>query len=535
MTTTSTDAAERHSVTLPNGRVLTGRTRGPADGRAVLLVGGAATGSAMGFGEDLLEPRGVRLITVDRAGMGGSTPDPGRTAASTARDHIAFAAAVGHPEPLPVVTNSQGSVFGLALAAAGAASRLVLVSPADEVAHPDVAPLLPPHARELADLARADPEAARAVLGRLGPAEMEAMVRNGAEAVDRAVYERPAFLARWRAALVEGFAGQGAAYVQDTLLAMRPWHVDLSAVAVPTTVVVGEHDRGHSPDRARMLTARVPGAVRRVVPGAGGSLLWARPELVLDAALGAPDRDALARAAHAETWQTHGRIRAGRGGAVADLPGIRLMASGLAHPWWNNGDVTDPDRVELGEVRDWYARRGVPWGVRVPAGVTWPHGRHLFRKRLMLLDARALVTQPPVPGLGIRRATAADLDAVLAVDLAAFGGEPAASRAWLDPLLGSPVVTVALAELDGAPVGTAYVVRSDGEAGPAVGLGGVGVVPAARRRGVAAAVSSWVLAGAVDAGAGVAHTEPDTDGAARLYTRLGFAEVGGLDVYVDLA
>lgn len=535
MTTTETDAAERHTVALPDGRVLTGRTRGPADGRAVLLVGGAATGSAMGFGEDLLEPRGVQLITVDRAGMGGSTPDPTRTAVSTARDYVAFAAAVGHSEPLPVVANSQGAVFGLALAAAGAASRLVLVSPADEVAHPGVAPLLPSHARELADLALADPEAARAVLGRLGPAEMETMVMDGAESVDRAVYGRPAFLARWRASLVEGFAGQGAAYVQDTLLAIRPWQVDLSAVAVPTTVLVGEHDRGHSPDRARMLTARVPGAVRRVVPGAGGSLLWDRPDLVLDVALGAPDRDALARAAHAETWQTHGRIRAGRGGAVADLPGIRLMASGLAHPWWNNGDVTDPDLVELGAVRDWYARRGVPWGVRVPAGSTWPHGRRLFRKRLMLLDDGALVTQPPVPGLRVRRATGADLDAVLAVDLAAFGGEPAASRAWLAPLLGSPVVTVALAELDGAPAGTAYVVRSDGEAGPAAGLGGVGVVPAARNRGVAAAVGSWLLARAVDAGAGVTHTEPDTDGAARLHARLGFAEVGGLDVYVELA
>jgi pimeloyl-ACP methyl ester carboxylesterase/predicted N-acetyltransferase YhbS len=535
MTTTSPGAPERHAVTLPDGRVLTGRTRGPADGRPVLLVAGAATGSAMGFGDDLLGPRGVRLVTVDRPGMGGSTPDPARTAASTARDYAAFAAAVGHPAPLPVVASSQGALFGLALAAAGAASRLVLVSPADEVAHPAVAPLLPPHARELAGLVLADPEAARTVLGRLGPAAMEAMVLDAAAAVDRVVYERPAFRARWRAALAEGFAGEGAAYVQDTILAMRPWRVDLSAVAVPTTVLVGEHDRGHSPDRARTLTARVPGAERRVVPGAGGSLLWERPDLVLDAASGAPDRDSLARAAHAETWQVHGRIRESRGGAVADLPGIRLMASGLGRPQWNNGDVTDPDQVDLGAVRDWYARRGVPWGVRVPAGAAWPRGRHLFRKRLMLLDAGALVTRPPVHGLRVRRATAADLGAVLAVDLAAFGGDEAASRAWLDPMVRSSAVTVALAERDGAPVGTAYVVRSDGEAGPAVGLGGVGVVPAARRRGVAGAVVSWLLAGAVDAGARVAHTEPDSDGAARLYAGSGFTEVGGLDVYVDLA
>jgi predicted GNAT family acetyltransferase len=30
------------------------------------------------------------------------------------------------------------------------------------------------------------------------------------------------------------------------------------------------------------------------------------------------------------------------------------------------------------------------------------------------------------------------------------------------------------------------------------------------------------------------HLHPDTDTAARIYHRLGFVEVGGLDVYVDL-
>ncbi|GIG36561.1 alpha/beta fold hydrolase [Cellulomonas pakistanensis] len=529
-----------HEVRLPDGRTLVGRSWGPHGGRPVLLVAGAGTGSALAFGEDLLAARGVRLLTMDRPGMGGSTPDPARDAASTARDYAAFAAGVlGSSAPLPVVTSSQGALFGLALAAVGGASALVLVSPADEVAHPTIAPLLPEHARGLAGLAATDPEGARAVLGRVTAGTMEAMVRDGAVAEDRAVYDDPAFLARYRAALAEGFAGGGAGYVTDTLLAMRRWEVDLGAVGVPTTLLVGALDRVHSPDLGRTLASRIPGAARRVVPGVGGALLWVLPHLVLEHALGtAADRPgpaALARAAHAETWQVHGRIRAGRGGAVAALPGARLMASGLPYPQWNNVDVLDPDRVDVAAVREWYAPRDVPWGVRVPAGTPWPHGRHLFRKRLMLLAADRLVPAPVVPGLRVRRAGAADLDAVLAVDVAAFGGDPRASRAWLEPLLRAPEATVALAELGGVPVGTAYVVRSHGSAGPAVGLGGVGVLPAARRRGVAAAVASWLLAGAFAAGARVAHTEPDTDGAARGYGRLGFAEVAALDVYVDLA
>src|SRR3954467_6298632 len=81
------------------------------------------------------------------------------------------------------------------------------------------------------------------------------------------------------------------------------------------------------------------------------------------------------RIAHADAWEAHGRYREPSGGGVERLPGVRLMASGLPHPQWNSGDVTDPRAVHLAAVKDWYADLGVPWGVRVPAGAEWPHGR----------------------------------------------------------------------------------------------------------------------------------------------------------------
>jgi GNAT superfamily N-acetyltransferase len=246
-------------------------------------------------------------------------------------------------------------------------------------------------------------------------------------------------------------------------------------------------------------------------------------------------RTALARIAHADAWEQHGLLRAGRGGAAAELPGIRLMASGLGHPQWNNGDVTDPAAVDLDAVRAWYAGHGVPWGVRVPAGAPWPHGRHLFRKRLMLLDAGRLLPAPAVPGLRLRAAGPDDLGPVVAVDAAAFEGDPEAEAPWIRPHLDAPSVTVALAELDGVAVGTAYALRSDGRAGPAAYLAGVAVLPAARGRGIAAAISTWLLEGALARGSRIAHLHPDTDAAARVYARLGFVEVGALDVYVDLA
>ena len=48
-------------------------------------------------------------------------------------------------------------------------------------------------------------------------------------------------------------------------------------------------------------------------------------------------------------------------------------------------------------------------------------------------------------------------------------------------------------------------------------------------------MSAWLLQEGFAAGAELAHLHPDTDVAARVYTRLGFVEVAGFDVYVDLA
>ena len=118
------------------------------------------------------------------------------------------------------------------------------------------------------------------------------------------------------------------------------------------------------------------------------------------------------------------------------------------------------------------------------------------------------------------------------VDAEAFGGEPVTE--WARGHLGAPRVETALARLNGSPVGTAYAIRSDGLAGPCVYLAGVAVVPSARRRGVGAAISSWLIARGFASGADLAHLHPDDDRAARVYARLGFVEVPGFDIYVDL-
>ena len=171
----------------------------------------------------------------------------------------------------------------------------------------------------------------------------------------------------------------------------------------------------------------------------------------------------------------------------------------------------DVAAFDVEAARAWYAARALPWGVRVPAGADFPHGRLLFRKRLMGVRPQGLLPAPDVPGIELRRAGPADLEAALEVDVVAFQSDAAAERPWHEANLAAPDdVEVVLATAAGRPVGTAYCVRSDGLAGPAAYVAGVGVLPEARGRGVAAAMSRWLCARAFDRGARLDTGQPGT-------------------------
>ena len=237
--------------------------------------------------------------------------------------------------------------------------------------------------------------------------------------------------------------------------------------------------------------------------------------------------------AHADAWQVEGRLRAPCGGGALEVRGLRLMASGLAGPQWNSGDVTAPD-ADLAAARVFYAARGTAWGLRVPAGMAWRHGRRLKTLRLMAVEGDAFAPAPVPRGVAIRAAGRDDLETVLAIDAEAFGEDPDEERGWIAPRLGAAGIATALATLDADPIGTGLAVRTDDRAGPALYVAGVAVAAGARRRGVGAAISWWLVAGGLEAGARLAHLHADNETAARVYARLGFAEAPGLDIYVDL-
>jgi len=269
---------------IPRGARRIGWTEwGPSAGTPVVFCAGAGTSSSLGFGADVLAELGLRLRCVDRAGLGRSDPDPDKTLASYAADVRAVLADDGLAAA-PVIGFSQGAPFAVALAGAGVATSIALVSPQDELAHPRLRPLLHPEIAALVDAIARDRAGFEAALGARADADgMWRLVVDMSAPIDRARYTEPGFAAAYRQALAEGFAHGPAGYVRDLVLALAPWSTRPEEVACPVELWCGALDTSlvHSPDAGATLATRFRDVRRHVLPDEGGSLLWTRSREIL--------------------------------------------------------------------------------------------------------------------------------------------------------------------------------------------------------------------------------------------------------------
>jgi pimeloyl-ACP methyl ester carboxylesterase len=169
----------------------------------VLMCPGAALSRHLGISARAVAALGVLLISVDRLGLGASTPARGRTLADFAADvgELIELRGLGRPA---LIGTSQGAPFALACAASGITRALALVSASDEVAAPEFRSALPLHLRDLLALVATDPDGATAVLRRFDADAMWDLVMTGAPACDRAVYRAKSFERAYRTALREG-------------------------------------------------------------------------------------------------------------------------------------------------------------------------------------------------------------------------------------------------------------------------------------------------------------------------------------------
>jgi pimeloyl-ACP methyl ester carboxylesterase len=212
------------------------------------------------------EANGLRWVSYDRPGYGGSGPHDGRTVASAAADVAAIADALGIGR-FAVLGHSGGGPHALACAA---------LLPERVIAAVSVSGPAPVDADGLDWFAGWSPGIAaenRAAGG--GRAALEAHWAR-AEPEDMGAFFTEADMAAlggsW--SWLAGVAGQAMqqgneGFLEDTLAGAQPWGFGPDAIRVPVLIMHGAKDKMVPCGHGEWLAARCPAAESRIVPDAG--------------------------------------------------------------------------------------------------------------------------------------------------------------------------------------------------------------------------------------------------------------------------
>ena len=266
------------AVVAPDGRRLSVEQAGDLSGMPIFLLHGTPGCR--------LSPRpraavlyrlGVRLITFDRPGYGGSDRLPNRRVADAAIDVAAIADAYGI-ERFAVIGRSGGSPHALACAAllrdrTTCAAALVSLAPPDAreldwfmgmgqsnirefVSAAANRNLVAQRLTTLADQIRADP--ARLVSG------LQADLTGPDRKIIADIGVRSMLLASYAEALRLSPYG----WIDDILALCAPWKFSLAAIRAPVLIWHGEDDRFSPVSHARWLAKTIPNSTMIVQSGA---------------------------------------------------------------------------------------------------------------------------------------------------------------------------------------------------------------------------------------------------------------------------
>jgi pimeloyl-ACP methyl ester carboxylesterase len=293
----------KRTVRTADGRRLFSQMYGDPDGKPVFLLHGTP-GSRLGPHPRpaVLHRLGVRLISFDRPGYGGSDRMEGRRVADAAGDVLAIADAYGLQE-FAVVGRSGGGPHALACAALlpermTRAAVLVSLAPRgadgldwfDGMAQSNVIEFtaasngyegIAAHTKAAADAIRAD------------PASVIARIHSELPDTDRRVMSDRGIRSKLIETYAEAMRSSDYGWTDDVLAFCSPWGFDPAAVTVPVLLWHGANDVFSPVSHARWLADRIPSATVIVQAGAAHfGALDVLPDILrwLSASLPAHDR-----------------------------------------------------------------------------------------------------------------------------------------------------------------------------------------------------------------------------------------------------
>lgn len=271
----------RRTARLPDGRRLGYHEFGAPDGiPCVYLPGWPASGLLGAVYDEAARTAGVRWISVDKPGIGGSDPCPGRSLRDYPADIAALADQLG-VDRFVVIGESGGGPHALSVTH-GIPERLaatILVSAMGPAHEKSVREGMRTMNRRLITLAQRAPWLLRLQLKKMGrtlddqaKAKRwgESMAKGASESDLRAMAKvDPAVL---MGATREALHDNGRPATEEMLMIARPWGFALSDIAAPVAVWHGTEDRNVPVVLARKIVEDLPNAELRLFDGEGHSV-----------------------------------------------------------------------------------------------------------------------------------------------------------------------------------------------------------------------------------------------------------------------
>ena len=268
-----------HSITLPDGRLLLVRETGDPQGVPVVAHHGTP-GSGVLFGPwaDDAAARGIRLISYDRAGYGGSDRAAGRDVAAVAADVGAALDALG-VNHFMTWGASGGGPHALACAAllpdrVRAVASIAGVAPWDGENLDPMAGMGADNVEEFGlavdgeSVLRPWLDVQRRGILSATPDDLVEQMRSLLPPIDVAALggaAGPYLLASMTGGLASGVDG----WLDDDLAIVGPWGLDLDEVTAPVLVQQGGLDLMVPRSHGLWLAAHLPGATTWIEPNQG--------------------------------------------------------------------------------------------------------------------------------------------------------------------------------------------------------------------------------------------------------------------------